>query len=421
MEHDGTIERALPGRPPPAPPWGQRLCYDAPALEARLAPDEACREEVAVVLGAGGAFGPDVVRGLVRRGLGLVVGADVQLSYPVPGVVYRRVDLADPRALDRFLGDVWALARERGLRPGPVFDLSTIQTSPRRDADRDALEHGKASLVDVLCRGEGDRRLFFMSTAEIYGAPPGAPYREDRTPAPFNAYGRAKQREERDVLDGHDRRTRRGRLRVVALRSWTIAMVETAPDGAVVEARNYNDPIVFVAQALARAGVRVPVTDPSLLGTFHLGEEVAEVAVKLGCAPPDAPTWGRAFNQTGRPASHGAIRDVLYDVFADAGDARPPWGPLAARALAGGRLPERAIERLARALERTGGLLGARDVAGRLPFLYRSTHLDTTALTEALGDALREPGDTREAVRRLATGLLEGGPHALNQRRYRSY
>jgi hypothetical protein len=62
-------------------------------------------------------------------------------------------------------------------------------------------------------------------------------------------------------------------------------------------------------------------------------------------------------------------------------------------------------------------------MAARLPFLYRSTHLDTTALREALGDELTEPegGDTLEAARRLATGLREGGPHALNQRRYRLY
>jgi hypothetical protein len=38
-------------------------------------------------------------------------------------------------------------------------------------------------------------------TDEVYGAPPGAPYREDHVKAPFNDYGREKLREEEAVLE----------------------------------------------------------------------------------------------------------------------------------------------------------------------------------------------------------------------------
>ena len=81
------------------------------------------------------------------------------------------------------------------------------------------------------------------------------------------------------------------------------------------------------------------------------------------------------------------------------------------------------LEALAWLAERAGGAFGARDMAARLPFLYRSTDLDSSALRAAVGHRLSDPagGDTLEAVRRIAVGLLEGGPEALNQRRYDLY
>jgi dTDP-4-dehydrorhamnose reductase len=415
----------LPGQEPPAPPWGQRPVGPAPDLASRLAADPESAGRVAIVLGAGGAFGPDVVRALQYHGVGLVIGADVMLTYPVPGAVYRHVDLADSAALERFLGSVWALAAGLGVRADLMVDLATIQTTPTAAVDRQSLEAGKQALLDVLARAPGDMAVFHMSTAEVYGAPPGAPYREEHTKAPFNAYGREKLREEQVMLAGHGRATAGGgAIRVVALRSWTIGMVETDADGRVVETRNYNDPIMYVAERLARAGIRTPVVDVDLLGTFHRGEEVAEAAVVLLTEPAESAAWGRVFNVTGRPAGHGAIRDVLFEVFtAVPPGPRPWWAGPAGVALARGRLPRRGLEALAWVAERAGGAFGARDMAARLPFLYRSTHLDPTALRAAVGNRLSDPqgGDTLEAVRRIALGLRDGGPDALNQRRYDLY
>ena len=418
------IER-LPGVEPPAPPWGQRVVGPAPDLGRRLSPEPGARAQVAIVMGAGGAVGPDVVRALQHQGYGLVVGTDLRLTYRVPGAAYRQVDLADPAAVRGFLHDVWALAAELGATAEVVLDLATIQTTPTEAVDRGSLEVGKAALVEILAEAPGDVRLFHMSTAEVYGAPPGAPYREDHVKAPFNDYGREKLREEVAVLGGHGRATRGGTLRVVALRSWTIAMVETDESGRVVEARNYNDPITYVAERLARAGVRTPVVDPDLRGQFHLGEEVAEVAVLLVTEPPDSACWGQALNVTGQAAGHGEIRDVLYEVFTEPGTpaAHPWWSRPVALALRSGRLPRRALTGLGWLLEHSGGALGARDMGARLPFLYRSTDLDATALRAVLGDRLSQPdgGTTLEAVRRLSVGLRDGGPHALNQRRYDLY
>gem|GEM_PF-4150668 len=419
------VEATLPGDEPASPAWGSRAVGDAPDLRRRLTAQPADGDVLAVVLGAGGSFGPDVVRALSYRGVAAVVGADVQLTYRVPGAVYRAVDLANPDAVRGFVADVGDVAAALGLRPSLVMDLATVQTTPTTDVDRGGLEVGKRALVEALTGAPGDVALFHMSTAEVYGAPPGAPYREDHPKAPFNAYGREKLAEEQAVLAGDGRPTRGGTLRVVALRSWTICMVETDTDGRVVEARNYNDPIVYVSQRLARAGVRVPVVDPALRGTFHLGEEVAEVAVVLATEPADSPVWGRAFNVTGRPAGHGEIRDVLYEVFTEFGlpADRPWWSGPARVALRSGRLPRRLLTGLAAVLERAGGAMGARDMAARLPFLYRSTDLDASALRQAVGHRLSDPqgGSTLEATRRLCLGFRDGGSDAVNQRRYDLY
>jgi hypothetical protein len=74
-------------------------------------------------------------------------------------------------------------------------------------------------------------------------------------------------------------------------------------------------------------------------------------------------------------------------------------------------------------LERSGGAFGARDMGARLPFLYRSTDIDAAALRAVLADRLSDPagGSTLEAVRRLSEGLRNGGPDAVNQRRYDLY
>jgi hypothetical protein len=92
-------------------------------------------------------------------------------------------------------------------------------------------------------------------------------------------------------------------------------------------------------------------------------------------------------------------------------------------ALRRGQLSRRGLQGVAWLAERVGGAFGARDMAARLPFLYRSTDLDASALQGVLGHRLSDPagGDTLEAVRRISLGLRDGGPDAVNQRRYDLY
>ena len=305
---------SLPGEAPPEAPWGSEWVACSPDLARRLPFEEPRRAEVCVVVGAGGALGPDVVHALKRR-VAVVVGLDRQLTYRVEGVVYRRIDLADPGTVQAFFAGLGEWAASQGLTVGPCFDLATIQTSATDGSDRGALVAGKRALIDALCELGGSARLVYMSTAEVYGAPAGAPYAEDHEKSPINVYGRHKHREEGAVMACHGRAVREGQLRVVALRTWTISMVSHDVEGRVVSARNYNDPMVALAERLARSGVRLPVPDPTLLAQFHRSEEVAEVLVRLGEQPDGASTWGRAFNCIGAPTTHGRMRDICYEVF----------------------------------------------------------------------------------------------------------
>ncbi len=405
----------IPGTPPPAPPWGQQVVPRSPDLARRIQPAAGATGQICVVLGAGGALAPDLVHALLLRGHP-VVGVDVQLTYRVEGATYRRLDLRDAAAVAAFFADVRAIGTL-----GPVFNLAAIQTSPTAGRWEDPI--AESGLLDALCDTERDATLFHMSTAEVYGAPPGAPYAEGHTKAPFNPYGRAKWAEEQALIAAHGRPTRGGVLRVTALRTWTIVMVNAGPAGEPLEARNYNDPLIAVAAKLARAGVRVPIADRGLLAQFHPAEEVVEVSLLLAAQPPDAQTWGRAWNCPGRACTHGEMVDDCFDIFSAGEGPRPWWAPLAFLLTLGGHIPGGLLTSAARGLEMAGGALGARQMAGRLPFLYRSTHMDSSALSAILTDQLTEPegSDTRAAVRRLAAALKSGGEDALSARRYAGY
>jgi hypothetical protein len=77
---------------------------------------------------------------------------------------------------------------------------------------------------------------------------------------------------------------------------------------------------------------------------------------------------------------------------------------------------------LAQALE-SAEVFGARAMGSRLPFLYRSTDMDSSALAAHMGDALVEPGGAESllAVERLCQGILRGGSDQLSLRRFKSY
>ena len=261
--------------------------------------------------------------------------------------------------------------------------------------------------------------VVYMSTAEVYGAPLGAPYKESHTKAPINVYGRHKLGEERAVLHHHGRPTQEGRLHVVALRTWTISMVNHDHAGDIIGLRNYNDPMIALAEKLARAGLSLPLVNPSLRAQFHRAEEVAEVCVKLGEQPPTSPTWGEPFNCVGQATTHGAMRDLCYDAFSSPDDKPPWWAAFVRIAAPGIAFSLGLVARLCHKIP----WLGATRFGERLPFLYRSTDIDSSALQKALGDVLWCPEGTQsaEAVAALCEGLQKGGPDGLNFKRYQMY
>ena len=67
--------------------------------------------------------------------------------------------------------------------------------------------------------------------------------------------------------------------------------------------------------------------------------------------------------------------------------------------------------------------LGATRFGERLPFLYRSTHIDGGDLRAVLGPMLSHPdgSHSEDAVRALCQGLRKGGQDALNIKRYAMY
>jgi len=263
-----------------------------------------------------------------------------------------------------------------------------------------------------------------MSSAEVYGASEGAPYKESHPKAPFNHYARAKWQEEQRAIAAHHRPTAKGLLHVTALRSWTISMVSYDEEGKIVGARNYNDPLITVAQQLASAGVRPPLVDPDVLCQFHLGEEIAELGVLMANQPLDSPVWGRALNATAQPATARELMDTAFRRLRVEPTTERPWWARLFRGLFGhGKVPRAVVVVAAYAMQAFGGGLGARDLGGRLPFLYRSTHMDDSAIRHLLGSQLAVPqgSSTVEAVERLASGLCANGAHSIAMKRYREY
>ena len=263
----GVDYSTLGGERPPAAPWGTERVRCNPNLAERLAEQTPRRHEICLVFGAGGALAPDVLHGLLRR-VSVVIGIDKQLTYTVDGVLYRAVDLNRPNDITAFFAHLRTFMRENQLTIGACYDLATIQTSATDGSDRGALTVGKQALVDALCSFEQDIRLIYMSTAEVYGAPEGAPYDEEHTQEPINVYGRHKRAEEHAIIQAHGQSTGNGKLYVTALRTWTISMVNYDAHGNVIGTRNYNDPMISLAEKLARSGVKLPVPAPESQAQF---------------------------------------------------------------------------------------------------------------------------------------------------------
>ena len=415
----GVDYSTLGGERPPAAPWGTERVRCNPNLAERLAEQTPRRNEICLVFGAGGALAPDVLHGLLRR-VSVVIGIDKQLTYTVDGVLYRAVDLNRPNDITAFFAHLRTFMRENQLTIGACYDLATIQTSATDGSDRGALTVGKQALVDALCSFEQDIRLIYMSTAEVYGAPEGAPYDEEHTQEPINVYGRHKRAEEHAIIQAHGQSTGNGKLYVTALRTWTISMVNYDAHGNVIGTRNYNDPMISLAEKLARSGVKLPVPAPESQAQFHPSEEVAEVLVHLGEQALTAACWGRPFNCIGQPTSHGTMRDICNEVFTDGEDTAPSVVAQMLNRLS--PMVAVSVGVVARWAHRVRWL-GATRFGERLPFLYRSTHIDGGDLRAVLGPMLSHPdgSHSEDAVRALCQGLRKGGQDALNIKRYAMY
>ena len=422
---DTEKNHPLPGSPPPPPTWGQETIFIGPELKKRIQVKKSAKNEAVLVLGAGGAFAPELLNALYLQGTKCIIGADIQLTYKVDHVTYRKLDLCNPNSIKAFFNQLFEFLKQNNLKLGTIYDLSTTQTSPSEDQDRNQLVHGKQALIDILCEQKQDIYYMFMSTAEVYGASKGAPYFEKSTKAPFNSYGKHKFLEEKQILAAHGRPTKKGTLKTTALRCWTISMVSVDPQGNILSTRNYNDPFVMLAQKLSHAGIKIPVVYKNIKAQFHFAEEVAEICLLLGEAPPDATTWnGEAYNCPGKEATHEQFSQACFDVFSSSCPKKPWWSIFVQMVFKfATSLPKPVFMTIVKTLELAGDLLKVRDFSGRLPFLYRSTHMDSSKIKGVFALSLSEPNGSCsvKAVERLAKGILHGGTEALNVRRFKKY
>lgn len=408
LENNEKIIEDLKGNIPNLAPWGQEIVNISPDLKRRIKKNQTLSNKVAIVLGAGGALGPEFINALLLQGNGAVIGTDIQLTYICKDAGYRYLDITNKEKVKYFFDDVRKWANKHEMELGTTYDLVTIQTSSKNGASRELLLGGKIGLIEAL----KNEKLFYMSTGEVYGAPSGAPYSEDHQKEPLSDYARFKLAEEKAILNCED-------LFVTALRTWTIVMVNYNQDGKIISTRNYNDPLIILSQKLAHSGLKIPIIDETILGTFHLGEEVAQVGVTLGSMPIDSNTWGESYNCIGQPATHKELRDITYETFFNSNIKVPWWNFLAKAISNNGKINKKKIQELSSMLE----LFGQKKITERLPFLYTNTHLDSRKLQQDIGYLLNSyGGSSTEAVKRLSLGLKNDyGKDSIMNKRFKNY
>ncbi len=417
----------LPGQPPSAPNWGQFLVWPSPELSKRIPKQMSLTHKVAVVIGAGGSFGPDLINALFQAGHKYVIGADIQLTYLAPGAVYRYLDLRDEGAVQDFYAKLRAWLHKNQLELAATYDLSAIQVCPNRIIRRDweQLIEAKNNLVSAICAGSGDQKLFYMSSAEVYGRPINRlqPLQEHQLTRPFNRYAKAKAKEEEFMMFCHRRPTLSGKLQVTALRTFAISMVNYDLKGRIISARNYSGPKIIAAAKLVRNDIIPPVVNRDFKCQIHASEEVAEVCIHLGSAETKSKTWGRVFNCPAKPITHGQLVSVGYNYFKNKEKKMALHFRLLRFLINDRSLPRFGIWLIGYTCQSLGQLIGLRGVGERLPYVCQSFYMDYTEIKEALGDKLSNPEgtDSAEAIRKLAEGVSAGGNEDILFKRYSKY
>jgi hypothetical protein len=115
--------------------------------------------------------------------------------------------------------------------------------------------------------------------------------------------------------------------------------------------------------------------------------------------------------------------DESFDIFSRKGHRRVWWAFFAKLFLSHVRLPKPFFVSIAYLLQFFGRVSGLRDVGGRLPFLYRDTHMDNSLLLSVLKGRIYAHGGSSsdEAVIRLSEAIINGGPDALIFKRFKYY
>jgi dTDP-4-dehydrorhamnose reductase len=134
----------------------------------------------ALVTGAAGMLGSDVVTALAASGWSVVPRAKADL------------DVTDEEAVRRALSDV---------RPDVVVNCAAFTRVDDSEIDPRAMAVNAAAVdllaAECLVRGAG---LVHVSTDFVFDGAKGAPYREDDETAPLSAYGRSKREGEEAAL-----------------------------------------------------------------------------------------------------------------------------------------------------------------------------------------------------------------------------
>ena len=105
-------------------------------------------------------------------------------------------------------------------------------------------------------------------------------------------------------------------------------MVNYDAAGEIAATRNFNDPMIALAEKLARAGVRLPVPDPDLMAQFHR----AKRSQRFSFGSPNSLLTHRAGAVVQlHGTAHLAWDDAghLFEIFTAAGQENPFSGVVA--------------------------------------------------------------------------------------------
>ena len=155
-----------------------------------------------LLTGVAGFIGFHLARGLLARGH-QVVGLDSLNAYYDPrlkqdrlsrivdadGFLFRRVDIADPQALESATGDfepdvIIHLAAQAGVRYSLVNPVAYVDANVR----------GHLNMLELARNRNGLRQFIYASSSSVYGDRTDGPFREtDRCEAPASIYAATKR------------------------------------------------------------------------------------------------------------------------------------------------------------------------------------------------------------------------------------